>query len=433
MVSIRHLARKSRSATGAIGAQLMQALASLVLSIAAARALGADGLGVYGLISGGLVLTCAIATGLIGDSLTVLDRKGPHVRAGLQTVGLSVGALAGVVSAILCGAFGLLSWPAALVFGLASTAFILEEFLRRLLMASLKFWSVLMVDFTCLIGTCVWLAGAELIGTIDMTQILLALFVSQIGAAAIAIWRLPPSERHFASWGFGDALGVLRFGSWRAAQQAVRPAMLTSMRILVVIALSTAAFGELEAARVYTAPTLLMVNGIGGYLFATYAADKHKPLSSLVRKADIGALSMFVGVLLAGVVAAVLLPIFGKVVTGGRFPISLLAVFGWVIYAATAAVLMPYGSLAAVTGMHVRVFAFRVLESLISLGAVAFVLFVLSASSSWVPWAMSLGTIVLGLIIRQYVLMPQAHAQARAAETPENPVQDLSPTPIPSG
>ena len=97
MVSIRHLAQKSRSATGAVGAQLMQALASLVLSIAAARALGADGLGVYGLISGGLVLTCAIATGLIGDSLTVLDRKGPHVRAGLQSVGLSVGVLAGVV------------------------------------------------------------------------------------------------------------------------------------------------------------------------------------------------------------------------------------------------------------------------------------------------------------------------------------------------
>ena len=140
-----------------------------------------------------------------------------------------------------------------------------------------------------------------------------------------------------------------------------------------------------------------------------------------------------------------LLPIFGKVVTGGRFPITLLAVFGWVIYAATAAVLMPYGSLAAVTGMHVRVFAFRVLESLISLGAVAFVLFVLSASASWVPWAMSLGTIVLGLIIRQYVLIPQAHADTRSreaaeaeaasepGENAENPVQDLSPTPIPSG
>ena len=65
--------------------------------------------------------------------------------------------------------------------------------------------------------------------------------------------------------------------------------MLTTMRIIVVIAAGTVAFGQLEAARVYTAPTLLIVNGIGGFLFATYAIDKHKPLGALLRKADIGA------------------------------------------------------------------------------------------------------------------------------------------------
>jgi hypothetical protein len=95
-------------------------------------------------------------------------------------------------------------------------------------------------------------------------------------------------------------------------------------------------------------------------------------------------------------------------VTGDKFAISETAVFGWVIYSATAAVLMPYGSLAAVTGMHVKVFTLRLLESVISLAAVAVVVFLIDASPSWVPYAMSLGTIVLGVIIRRYVLLPQA-------------------------
>lgn len=421
MLKPRDLVRRGRGATGAVGAQLAQALASLLLSIAAARALGADGLGIYGLISGGLVLTTALATGLVGDSLTVLDRGGLHVRAGLQAVGLTVATLAGIVSAVLCLAFNLLTWQASLVFGLASTAFIVEEFMRRLLMASLRFWSVMAVDSVCLAATGVWLGLATLVGSIDMTQILMALLVSQLAAFTVAIFLLPPSERELAPWGIGDALGVLRFGGWRAAQQGIRPAMLTAMRIIVIIAAGTAAYGALEAARVYTAPTLLMVNGIGGFLFATYAAEKHRPLRSLMRKADVGALIMFGGVMLAGGVAALLLPLAGRIVTGGEFSISMLACWAWVVYAATAAVLMPYGQLAAVVGLHVRVFGLRMLESVVSLSAVAFVMFGLDASASWVPFAMSVGTITLGLVIRQMVLRPRAQEPVPARQEGPTP------------
>jgi len=416
MLKPRDLMRRGRGATGAIGAQLAQALASLLLSIAAARALGADGLGVYGLISGGLVLTTALATGLVGDSLTVLDRGGLHVRAGLQAVGLTVAALAGIVSAVLCVAFNLISWQASLVFGLASAAFIIEEFMRRLLMASLRFWSVMAVDLVCLAATGAWLAGVAVVGTIDMTQILMALLVSQLAAFTVAIFLLPASERELAPWGIGDALGVLRFGGWRAAQQGIRPAMLTAMRIIVIVAAGAAAYGQLEAARVYTAPTLLMVNGIGGFLFATYAAERHRPLRSLVRKADIGALVMFGGVMLAGGVAALLLPYAGRIVTGGEFSISLLACWAWVVYAATAAILMPYGQLAAVVGLHVRIFGLRVLESVVSLSAVAFVMLGLDASASWVPFAMSLGAVTLGIVIRQMVLLPRAQEPVPARQ-----------------
>ncbi len=408
MLTARGVARRGQSATGAVGAQLAQALGSLVLSIAAARSLGADGLGVYGLISGGLVLATAIATGLVGDSLTVLDRRMQHLRAGLQIVGCSCALLAGIVGAAVCWAAGLLTWQASVIFGLGSAAFILEEFLRRLLMASLRFWSVMLVDLTCLGATVCWLGFAAVFGALDMFQILLALLVSQIVAMVVAVRLLPHSELEVAPWRLGDVTSVLQFGGWRAAQQAVRPAMLTAMRILVVIAVGTVAFGELEAARVYTAPTLLIVNGIGGYLFATYAAKRREPAAALVRHADIGALALFVSVLLAGGIAAMLLPWAGGVVTGAKFSIDSVAVFGWVLYAAAAGLLMPYGTLAAVTGMHVRVFALRLFETAFSLTAVAVVVFPMHASPSWVPAAMAVGTIVLGIVIRQRVLIPQA-------------------------
>jgi O-antigen/teichoic acid export membrane protein len=422
MLSARALVHGGRGAPGAVGAQLAQALASLALSIAAARSLGADGLGVYGLISGGLVLATAIATGLVGDSLTVLDRRARRLRGGLQVVGLSCAVLAGVVGAGVCAAAGLLSWQASAVFGLASAAFILEEFLRRLLMASLRFWSVMAVDASCFLATVCWLGGVRAFASLDMLQIMLALLVSQIVAIIVALRLLPPSERALAPWREADAIAVLRFGGWRAAQQGVRPGMLTVMRILVVVAAGTVAFGRLEAARVYTAPTLLIVNGIGGYLFATYASKKHEPLAALLRYADVGALMLFGAVLLAGGAAIALLPWAGGVVTGGKFPLDASAASGWVVYSATAGLLMPYGTLAAVIGLHVTAFTLRILETVISLTAVGVVLFVMHASPSWVPAAMAVATIALAVIIRQCVLMPQLHARPQAEPRPSEVV-----------
>jgi hypothetical protein len=106
-------------------------------------------------------------------------------------------------------------------------------------------------------------------------------------------------------------------------------------------------------------------------------------------------------------------------------------VFGWVIDAATAAVQMPYGSLAAVSGMHVKVFNLRLLEGAVSLASVAVVLFVLHASASWTPYALALGPIVLGLVIRQYVLVPQAHEDERAAARATGAVREDDPVVAP--
>jgi O-antigen/teichoic acid export membrane protein len=416
LANASRLLGRGRGASGAVGAQFAQALTSLVLSIAAARSLGADGLGVYGLISGGLVLATAIATGLVGDSLTVLERGVANVRAGLQTVGLGCAVLAGVVGFGVSWAAGLLDWQSAAMFGLGAAAFIAEEFLRRLLMASLKFWSVMVVDLSALAATVIALVVSASLTSLGMFEILLALLASQVVGIATAICLLPSAERTIARRLGGDVASVVRFGGWRAAQQAVRPAMLTTMRVLVAVVAGTFVYGQLEAARVYTAPTLLIVNGIGGFLFATYAAKRHEPLRALVRHADVGAISMFGAVLVAGCVAAALLPWAADVVTGGEFSISVTAAVGWVVYSATAGFLMPYGSLAAVTGMHVRVFTLRLAESAVSLAAVVVVLYPLGASPSWVPAAMAAGPCLLAVIIRQRLLMPRVRRGQAAVD-----------------
>ncbi len=91
----------SARVAGAVGAQLSQALASFVLQVLAARLLGASGLGTFALLYGGIIIGTALCTGLVGDSLTVLDRNDPHIRAGLQKLCALVSALAGALACLL--------------------------------------------------------------------------------------------------------------------------------------------------------------------------------------------------------------------------------------------------------------------------------------------------------------------------------------------
>ena len=373
-------------------------MASLVLSIAAAHALGAHGLGVFGLLSGGVTLATAIATGLVGDSLTVLQRGTKHVRAGLQIVALSVSVALGAASAASCWAGGLLSWRLSLLFGLGSAVFVFEEFFRRLLMASLRFWSVMITDSSSLFATVAWLMVAAAVGHIDMAQILLALLFSQVFALGVAVILLPAAERVFVTqWRGADIRSVFRYGAWRAGQQGVRPGMLTVMRILVAVAAGTAAYGRLEGR-----------TGVR----RTDAPDRQRhrrvPLRDLRVQEGPAAHQIdpprgqgcgrdVLDGARVGVVAVVFLPIAGHLVTGSRFSIDVVAVYGWVVYSASAGLLMPYGSLAAVAGMHVKVFWLRVMESVISLAAVIAVLFVFHVSPSWVPLAMTLGPVALAV------------------------------------
>ena len=135
-------------ALGAISGQLSQALSSFVLQLLAARLLGASGLGEFALAYSVIMMSTAIGSGMVGDSLTILDRHQPALRAALQSWGLLVPVATGVVSAIAVILTGLMPLEPGILFGLALAAFLVETTMRRLLMASMRFWSLVIVDLS---------------------------------------------------------------------------------------------------------------------------------------------------------------------------------------------------------------------------------------------------------------------------------------------
>lgn len=75
--------RLARPGAVAILAQVWQAAGSFALQVIAAHLLGAPGLALVSLCLGVIVLATAVSSGVVGDSLTVLDRRDPGIRGGL--------------------------------------------------------------------------------------------------------------------------------------------------------------------------------------------------------------------------------------------------------------------------------------------------------------------------------------------------------------
>jgi O-antigen/teichoic acid export membrane protein len=394
-----------RRVTGAVVGQATQAIAGLALQVAAARTLGAGGFATFALAYGVLVLATAVCSGLVGDSLTVLDRTEDRVRAGLHVWTVMVSAGAAVVGVTAALVSGMVPVWAGVLLGLASAAFIVEDTLRRLLMATGRFWSLPAVDGTSLLLALATLGVAEWSGSLSLSSFVLALLVGQSGAALVAWWRLPVAERRRGPWRRPGLRAVASFGAWRAAAQTIRPTSLTLLRIIVVAAVGAAAYGPLEAARVYTAPTLILVAGMGSFLLPHFVALRDRPAQDSLRVADRAALGLALGVTLLGLAALALLPWFGPVITGGDFGVPGLAVAGWSAYAVAASVLLPYAGLASVHGGQRRVLAMRGLE-FGSLGLVLLLVLLVDGGAAWSPVALALGPALAAVVVRQRVVVP---------------------------
>ncbi|MCZ2825175.1 MULTISPECIES: hypothetical protein [unclassified Modestobacter] len=415
MTGVLHLLR--RPATGALAGQVSAALAGLVLQVAAARALGAAGLATFSLAYGAIVLATAVCSGLVGDSLTVLDRNEPGIRAGLRVSALLVSGTAGAVGCLFGLVTGVLPAWAGLLLGAATAAFVIEDTLRRLLMAAGRFWSLPAVDATSLLVALGTLVVAARGGDLTLASFVVALLTGQ-SAAAVVAWVLLPAAERARGPRRRPALGtVFSFGVWRAAAQAIRPALLTVLRLLVVAVAGAAAYGPLEAARVYTAPTLVVVAGLGSFLLPYFVSLRPAGPAAGLRAADRAAAGLAVAVAAIGLVAIGALPWLGPLITGGDYPLPVAAVAGWSVYAVASAVLLPYSGLASVHGGQRRVLALRAFE-FGSLAVVAVLVLAVDGGVTWTPLALTVGPMLAAFAVRRSVLLPLVRA------TPARPATD---------
>jgi O-antigen/teichoic acid export membrane protein len=395
-----------RPATGAVAGQAGQAVAGLALQVVAARELGAAGLATFSVVYGAMVLATAVCSGLVGDSLTVLDRHRPDIRAGLHVGAVAVSAVAALLGGVLALATDLVpAWVAPLL-GLATAAFILEDTLRRLLMATGRFWSLTLVDGSALVLGLGVLAAAATSGPLTLTSFVLAVLVGQTGAAVVAWGLLPTAERPRGPWRRPALTEVAAFGSWRALAQTIRPAMLTLLRLVVIGAAGAAAYGPLEVARVYTAPTLVLVAGMGSFLLPHFVALRPQGAAAGLRSADRAALGLTLGVAGICVVALAGLPWLGPLLTGGGYAVPVAAVAGWSVYAAASATLLPYSSLASVHGRQRQVLLLRSLEFTSLLAVLVLLLAGGDGGATWTPLALALGPLLTAVAVRQWVLAP---------------------------
>jgi O-antigen/teichoic acid export membrane protein len=408
--------RRSSQALGAVATQFSQAVGSFLVQLTAARTLGLHEFGVFALLIGAIVIATGLMTGFVGDSLTVLDRADPRIRSALQIWCLEIALFTLVVGAVVAELAGAGSRPLALLFGLTMALWVLKDTASRLLMATMRFWSVVAVDLVHASTALAWLWFAYARnGELTLYDFMLALLIGQSVALVVGLVCAPREERRVASWRGAALSTVARFGVWRGLQQGIRPSTLTAARALVAIAAGSAAVGQLEAARVYMAPALLFVQGIGSFLLVVYAADRDTSTAQALRKADRAVLALLGASLVMGVAATALVGRFGRLVSGADYDIDPLATAGWAAFAASVAAGMPYASLAAVRGRQAWVMLLRLVDALLSVGAVAGALWLLGGLPATVPFAVA-GGAFLGAVF-QRVLVVRTRDQNRAPTT----------------
>ena len=410
---------RSPRALGAIAAQFSQALGSFLFQLLAARNLSLEAFGVFALLLSGIVLATGIMTGFVGDSLTVLDRGDGGIRAGLQVWCLTIAAITLVCGAVVGLRSGAIGTTAALLFGAALAAWVIEDTVRRLLMANLRFWSVVAVDLSHLaVAVAVLGAAAVLHGRLVLEDFLLALILGQLSAIVVGLGLAPATERRLASWR-SPALGaVARFGFWRGTQQGIRPATLTVARLLVVVVAGKAAVGQLEAARVYMAPALLVVQGVGSFLLASYAASRQESIRRAVRRADKAAIVLVGASLAIGAVATLSVRWAGSLITGDAYDIDPVAVAGWATFSASVAAVMPYASLAAVRGRQILVVLLRLADAALSIGTVAVALWALDLDPAVTPFGIAAGAFAGALLQRRAALSAGTDSAAERVGDP---------------
>jgi O-antigen/teichoic acid export membrane protein len=389
-------AQAERRATAALAAQGLTAGGSLILQVLAARQLGAAGLGGFTLLLAVLLVFTTLLTGCVGDSLTVLDRDDRQVRGALVWALLGFCVLGAVGTAGLALATGVTGAGGAALFALMTTLWLLEDTGRRLFMARLEFWQ-LVVNDAVYAAVSVGAASAAVLAGVELT---IDWFIGSMAAGAgaavvVALWQLPGAELRGGPLRRAGLAQLVRFAGWRSAHTALQPVVVFLIRLLVANLAGAAALGQLQAARLLIAPVLTVRNGFGTLLLPTY--------TRLVRMGEplrvaghVRGLALFATGY--AVLVVVLQDPLADLLTGGDYAISTVAVIGYALTALAGCTALPLGQSVLARRGSRSLFLARVAEAGVAVG-LAVVLLVAGPGADWVPYGEAAGVAVSVVLV----------------------------------
>lgn len=377
---------------GAVVSQGVVAASSLALQLVALAQLGASGLGTFSLLFGVLVTVNSIQSGWIGDSLTVLDRFEPGYRRALIQSQVTTVLLTFVITTALALPIAAIDLSTALLFGGASVMWVVEETIRRILIARREFWKLVVNDLAFAFGSFGMLAFTVLAGgTFTLETLIFALFAGAVVAIGVGVAQLPRVELSRGLLGPSRIGDLSSFAFWRALQIGLRPGSQTIVRFIVASAASVEALGQLEAARLLLAPVLTAVNGAGVYLLPTYSAQvkgrrRFRPAVPLAMVAIGG------GAALYGAFAVLLRDPLTSILPSDGRDIAVMAIVAWTAYSVGFGAGIPAGNAVVASGRSRDAFAVRCVDAVV--GIVAASVLALLGWVDAVPFGLALGTAV---------------------------------------
>ncbi|MDO5735948.1 MAG: hypothetical protein Q4P15_05690 [Propionibacteriaceae bacterium] len=386
-----------KKAVAAIAAQGIQAGISFILQIVVLRVLGIDDYGRFAVLYGIVVLVMAVMSGLVGDSLVVLQREEPRIRAALEGFALIMSLSAGCIAAGLAVLTGFADPRESLVFGVGLVSYTIMEIVRRMLIAHMLFTRAAIADatgFGCAVAVLLtghWTSGLSLWIVLGATA------VGQVVGCLVGWRMLPSTERLLVPIRDPDFAAVWRYGSWRGLQQTLRPALFTIVRVLVIGSVGLAAVGILEAARTFVSPLMLVVGSLSSLLFVRFANLAKAGRAGSLREADRVVVALLLLSVALGGIALLLAPWAGPLIF--NIELDRLAIIGWITYGISVAMVTPYGALSAVTGRQTTVFFVRLADTALAAGIAAAVL---SGGGSFrtVPFVLAATSLLGGVALR---------------------------------
>lgn len=387
---------RRRQAFAAVGAQGVQAAASFVLQVYAVRTLGLVGYGSFTVLLSLLIVLSAIQAGL-RDGGIVLSHADPGMAPALATAQWIGALVAGAIGMAVVAVLGLTGAPGIALFGAMVVLWVLEEAVRRALMAKMRFEQVVLNDLVYAVvsvGAAFALVGSE--AMVGLDAFVAAMALGALAATVFGISLQVPVAILVPSRSHGARLRRLAsFAAWRSWQGLVRPLSVFATRAGVGALSGAASLGRLEAGRLLVAPFAVVSNGLGTFLLPYYLRQQERQGPAWRRAVLRPALILLVAGVVGGAALVVLAGLFGDALTGGAAA-STPVVAGWVVYTVLDGASTPLGVAAISLGHTRRVAAARTVGAVVG---TALALGLATVQPDLVPWALCTGIVVGTLLL----------------------------------